>query len=295
MALPPIVQPCALERENLMSSDSQDFVFEVDWGGVPAPEPPPPSAATPTEPPPFAPTTGAVALPLSEPPPIPTLAPSTAPPPLATVARAPVAPPPIAPAAPAAPVAPARAVIRGQRVTLSELGIQGDEFRIAVQISHTAGEPLDLTCLGLDAQSRLSDERYFIFYNQPASPCGGLSLLGPGGTFQQVFGVKLRLLPTLIERLAIVAAFESGGTMAGLCASRVALVNGRAANPRPVHEAENPVAEFAFTGNDFGTERAMIIAEIYRRDATWRFAAAGQGFGGGLAALLRHYGAQVSD
>jgi tellurite resistance protein TerA len=47
---------------------------------------------------------------------------------------------------------------------------------------------------------------------------------------------------------------------------------------------------FPWSGADFGDEKAVIVAELYRRDGSWRFGAVGQGFNGGLSALLAHFG-----
>jgi tellurite resistance protein TerA len=47
---------------------------------------------------------------------------------------------------------------------------------------------------------------------------------------------------------------------------------------------------FPFAGADFSEEKAVIIAELYRRDGEWRVGAVGQGFNGGLSALLQHFG-----
>jgi tellurite resistance protein TerA len=53
-------------------------------------------------------------------------------------------------------------------------------------------------------------------------------------------------------------------------------------------------ARFRFQGSDFGPEKAILVAELYRKDG-WRFAAIGQGFAGGLSALLKHFGGQEID
>jgi uncharacterized protein YegL len=49
-------------------------------------------------------------------------------------------------------------------------------------------------------------------------------------------------------------------------------------------------ATFAFSGSDFQDEKAIIVGEMYQRDNQWRFGAVGQGFNGGLSALLTHFG-----
>lgn len=41
---------------------------------------------------------------------------------------------------------------------------------------------------------------------------------------------------------------------------------------------------------DFSTETAIVVAEIYRHNCEWKFKAVGSGYNGGLAALCRQYG-----
>ena len=43
-------------------------------------------------------------------------------------------------------------------------------------------------------------------------------------------------------------------------------------------------------GEDYSIETAVVVAEIYRNGAEWKFAAIGSGFSGGLQALCQHYG-----
>jgi S1-C subfamily serine protease len=49
------------------------------------------------------------------------------------------------------------------------------------------------------------------------------------------------------------------------------------------------IATYAFTGSDFGNEAAIAIGEIYRKSDVWRLRAIGEGFVGGLAAMLSRY------
>lgn len=41
---------------------------------------------------------------------------------------------------------------------------------------------------------------------------------------------------------------------------------------------------------DFSTETALVVCELYRHDGEWKFAAVGSGYTGGLAALAKSYG-----
>lgn len=41
---------------------------------------------------------------------------------------------------------------------------------------------------------------------------------------------------------------------------------------------------------DFSTETAIVVAEIYKKSGEWKFKAVGSGYNGGLASLCRQYG-----
>jgi tellurium resistance protein TerD len=47
-------------------------------------------------------------------------------------------------------------------------------------------------------------------------------------------------------------------------------------------------------GEDFSTETALVICEIYRHENSWKFNAVGSGYAGGLAALCRSFGVDVA-
>ncbi|GHV52661.1 hypothetical protein FACS1894216_09200 [Synergistales bacterium] len=43
-------------------------------------------------------------------------------------------------------------------------------------------------------------------------------------------------------------------------------------------------------GEDYSTEKSVVVAQLYRNGAEWKFSAIGSGFTGGLAALCANYG-----
>ena len=134
------------------------------------------------------------------------------------------------------------------------------------------GMEIDISCFGLDANGQLSDDRYLVFFNQKSCPGGGvaLELQSNGATFT----VDVSRLPDAIHKLVFTAAISGDGTMRQLGASSMRLGS----------------TSFAFAGADFQDEKAVIVGEIYKRDGQWRYGAVGQGFSGGLAALLKHFG-----
>jgi hypothetical protein len=50
-----------------------------------------------------------------------------------------------------------------------------------------------------------------------------------------------------------------------------------------------------FSVEGFGDMRAVIFAELYRRDGGWKFRAIGQGYDSGLAGLATDFGIDVDD
>ncbi|MGF6272208.1 tellurite resistance protein TerA [Massilia sp. UYP11] len=160
---------------------------------------------------------------------------------------------------------------RGQKGKLADLGT-GHVFDVAIEIAAN-GASVDVSCFGLDANDKLSDDRYMVFYNQLASPEGAVRLDLGGGRAR--FAVNLDALPPSITKLVFVAAIDGAATMRTLGASALTL---------------GSAVRFPWSGADFGDEKALIVAELYRRDGLWRFGAVGQGFNGGLSALLQHFG-----
>jgi hypothetical protein len=60
-------------------------------------------------------------------------------------------------------------------------------------------------------------------------------------------------------------------------------------------DGDKAAATFAFQGQDFDQERALMLIELYRKGDSWRLATIGQGFNGGLEALVRHFGGVVAE
>ena len=172
-----------------------------------------------------------------------------------------------------------QALSRGQRLPLSTVAPDG-----VLQAGVSAqGLVLDVACFALDAGGKLADERYMTFFNQSATPCGGVAL-DAAGQDAAGFGFQLARLPGWVERVSIVASTEGAATMAQLQTGYLRLVG-----------PQGEFARFTFSGSDFAGERAVMLGELYRKDGGWRFMAVGQGFNGGLDALVRHFGGAVAD
>ncbi|MGS2590290.1 TerD family protein [Streptomyces hebeiensis] len=175
----------------------------------------------------------------------------------------------------------AREFQRGHKAKVSDL-TAGTDLYVGVQISGP-GLTFDISCFGLDADERLSDDRYFVFFNQPKSPEESIQLLGAQAGDTESFRVTLDRVPAAVHKLSFTAALDGAGQMSQIGPGYIRIVAGG-----------EEVVRYSFTGSEFSTERAVMLGDFYRKDV-WRFAAVGQGFDGGLEALLKNFGGEVAE
>lgn len=175
----------------------------------------------------------------------------------------------------------AREFQRGHKAKISDL-TAGTDLYVGVQIAGP-GLSFDISCFGLDAGERLSDDRYFIFFNQPKSPEESIQLLGAQTGDSESFRVTLDKIPPHIQKLSFTAALDGAGQVSQIGPGYLRIVAGG-----------EKVARYSFNGSEFSTERAVMLGDFYLKDV-WRFAAVGQGFDGGLEALLKNFGGEVAE
>ena len=174
---------------------------------------------------------------------------------------------------------------KGQRLAVAQIlpGAMSESFLIEVSITGMISE-VDFSCFGIDFNQKLSDDRYMTFFNQPKTPCGSVCLSYKESRING-FIFKLNNLPIAIDRLVITASIDGAETMKSM----------RSGFLRFIDASNQVMGEFSFDGSDFNNEKALILGELYRKQAEWRFSATGQGFDGGLSALVKHFGGDVSD
>ncbi|MFG2990068.1 TerD family protein [Streptomyces sp. NPDC048257] len=175
----------------------------------------------------------------------------------------------------------AREFQRGHKAKISDL-TAGTDLYVGVQIAGS-GLAFDISCFGLDANEQLSDDRYFVFFNQPKSPEESIQQLGAQSGDTESFRVTLDRIPASIHKLSFTATIDGAGQMSQIGPGYIRIVAGG-----------EEVVRYAFTGAEFTTERAVMLGDFYLKDV-WRFAAVGQGFDGGLDALLRNFGGEVAE
>ncbi|MGW9207823.1 TerD family protein [Embleya sp. NPDC055664] len=111
---------------------------------------------------------------------------------------------------------------------------------------------------------------------RPASLTSAVALVA-GGTGTAEFHVDLSAVDDAVDRLVFAIGAQAPGFGAG---SLLRLLG-----------ADGEIGRFVLPVGELTRERALILAEVYRRDG-WRFGAVGQGYEAGLDQLVRDLGAE---
>lgn len=151
---------------------------------------------------------------------------------------------------------------------------------------------LDAAAFMLDASGKAAKDEDFVFYNNLKHESGavvhmGDNLTGEGeGDDEQVF-VELEKIPARIDKVAFTVTIHD--------AENRKQNFGQVSNAfiRIVNNDNNEELIRYDLGEDFSVETAIVVGELYRNGAEWKFNAIGSGFSGGLAALCRNFGIQV--
>ncbi|WP_148611936.1 TerD family protein [Nocardioides rubriscoriae] len=156
--------------------------------------------------------------------------------------------------------------------------LDATQVTVTVDINATA----DLSALLLAAGGKVRTEDDFVFYNAPHGP--GVQCRPPAGGAGWQVTVDLAAVPADVEIVRLVTSLDDGGRTFGQVGQPVA---------RVADASGTPLVEFAMT--DLSSEIIVMPLEIYRRQGAWKVRAVGQGYAGGLAALLKDHGIDATD
>jgi stress response protein SCP2 len=171
---------------------------------------------------------------------------------------------------------------RGQRLRIDQF-TPTTTLDVGIDVASEHNLSFDISCFGLGADGRLVADEWLVFFNNTRSPGESVSALGPHGGDEQVFRIELELLPVEVHRLVFTVNLDGDGAMSQIAKGHIRVLDGAA-----------PLIRYPYYGADFTVEQSVVVAELYRKDG-WRFAAVGQGFAGGLDALVAEFGGEVDD
>jgi tellurium resistance protein TerD len=154
---------------------------------------------------------------------------------------------------------------------------------------------LDASAFLLSGNGKVISDSHFVFYNNLLSPDGavvGAEDDTEGGSDnddgdQEVITVNLDQVDPNCQSVAFsVSIFEAAGRNQNFAMVRDAYI-------RVINSATQSEIVRYDLADDFGTDDAVIVGEIYRDGTDWKFRALGQGLSGSLFGVARHFGVRV--
>lgn len=188
---------------------------------------------------------------------------------------------------------------KGQRVSLDKtikMALVGLGWDVN---TYDGGHDFDLDAAAflLGENGKVTKDEDFVFYNNLEGAGGavkhtGDNLTGAGDGDDEVILINFDQMPQEVKKIAITVTIHDAAA--------------RKQNFGQVSNAYVRVAKMSnendFNGEsvlrydlveDFSVETALVVCEIYRNGAEWKFNAVGAGFQGGLEALCRNFGVNV--
>lgn len=148
---------------------------------------------------------------------------------------------------------------------------------------------LDAAAFLLGEAGKVSSEKDFVFYNNTKHESEsvihlGDNLTGAGDGDDEQIKVDLSKVPATIHKIDFTVTIND--------AEARKQTFGQVSNAfiRIIDEASNTELIRYDLGEDYSIETAVVVAELYRNGAEWKFNAIGNGFQGGLAALCKNFG-----
>ena len=138
---------------------------------------------------------------------------------------------------------------------------------------------IDCAAYRLTTDGKVRGDGDMIFYGQTRSDDGSVSFRGHDS--DGFFDINLPAQPTSIEKIAL--AFSSAQTLAQVGDVDIQVLQG---------SQVLMTCQLIATGRN---EKAIILAECYRRQGGWKFRFIAQGFEGGLKPLSEHFGVDIAD
>lgn len=184
---------------------------------------------------------------------------------------------------------------KGQRVSLEKVAPGLSEVFVGlgwdVKATDTGCDfDLDSSVFLLDANGKLISEAHFIFYNNLTSPDAdksvqhmGDNLTGAGEGDDEVIKIDLKKVPSEIQTIVVTVTIHEAE------ARRQNFGQVQNAFIRVINSQTNQEVIRYDLVEDYSTETAMIMAELYLKDNEWRINAIGSGYQGGLQALFDRY------
>lgn len=151
---------------------------------------------------------------------------------------------------------------------------------------------LDASVFILDAAGKANGIEDFVFYGNKTGAGGavvhsGDNRTGDGEGDDELIEVNLGQVPGSVDKIAFTVTIHEADTrnqnFGQVSNAYVRIMNKATGEELVRYDLEE----------DFSTETAIVVAELYNKGGDWRFSAVGSGYAGGLAALATSFGLDV--
>lgn len=157
---------------------------------------------------------------------------------------------------------------------------------LAIEVEWDVGSgvvDLDVSALLLGADGHVADDADFVFFNAPRHRSGAVAVDTGSRPGHRSVTADLTRIPPEVHVVALVISAD-GAAIGDACRVVCTAVE---------TSTGQGLARYALAGTS--SETAVLLTEVYRRDAGWKIRAVGQGWVEGLAALATEYGVVVDD
>ena len=165
-------------------------------------------------------------------------------------------------------------LIAGGNLTLNHADLE-----LTIQAQVPTGIELDCTAYLLDEQTqKVRGDHDMVFYGQTQTPNGSVILKS-----NNQFKINTQLIDPAIKKIVICASLSEPHTFNILPAFKLQL------------SSQNQHVAQATVQTQARSEKALILAEVYRHNGAWKFRFIDQGFNGGLQPLAEHFGVEIDS
>lgn len=164
---------------------------------------------------------------------------------------------------------------KGQKIPLNE------NFLTFKFERPTSALEIDFAAFLTQSNGKVAADDDFVFYGNTNHHSDGVILNTDGS-----LDVNLEKIPRHVEKISLTATIYDADKRK----QNFSLIRGMILK---IFGTRGLIATFPL--ENFTVETAIVIGEVYRYKGLWKFNATGAGFSGGLAALCKNFGIEVSD
>ena len=165
--------------------------------------------------------------------------------------------------------------------------VQADQVLIGVGWGTDVPWDIDASAFLVDSSGKVRNDQDFVFYNQPETPCGSLSIDSSLDVDRCTFRAWLDRVPSDVKKIVFTVTIGAEADADGR--PHCGMIGGLYI--RVTDSSGVDLIRFDLT--DLRQERALMLGDLYRHQGAWKFRAVGQGYTGGLDALASALGVSI--